>query len=132
MQSALSRIILVMSLSLSLEAVANSPTPQDNWSGFDKVLHFSGSTVLSAGTYGVFSFAFDEPWQRAIAASAFTLTIGSLKEIADATNGSIFSYHDMAYNIFGTLAGVGLALGTDYAISVRSTPQTPLQVTFRF
>lgn len=71
---------------------------------------------MSAGSYGVFSLPFEKPWQRAVAASGLTLGIGTLKEIADATNGGIFSYHDFAYNIFGTILGLGISLGIDYAI----------------
>lgn len=118
-------LALVILLGLSHSAGAQQERPLDNWSGFDKALHFSASTALSAGSYGIFALVFDEPWQRAIGASTLTLTIGTLKEIADMTNGSIFSYHDMAYNIFGTMLGIGIALGADYTISFFSCSKTP-------
>lgn len=88
----------------------------DEWLGEDKALHFAASVVLSGVGYGVSSTVLEKPWQRALAGSVFSLTVGGLKELADSLNEAVPSWQDMAWNVAGTAAGVGLSVGIDYLI----------------
>jgi putative lipoprotein len=88
----------------------------DPWFGQDKWIHFGASIGLSGVGYGVSSLVLEEPWQRAISGAGFSLLIGGLKELADATNGSVASGRDMTWNIIGTVVGTGISLGLDYLL----------------
>lgn len=81
--------------------------------GPDKVLHFGVSAGLSIGAYAASSLFLDEPWQRAVFASASALSLGAAKEGWDALGHGAPSFADFAWDVAGTTVGVSVALTVD-------------------
>jgi putative lipoprotein len=89
----------------------------DAWFGPDKALHFGVSIGLGASGYAASSLLFDERWQRAAAGGAFSLSLGAAKELYDATGKGDASWRDFAWDVAGTVVGVGIAWLVDLAIA---------------
>lgn len=105
---------VLMCLLLHLGAQASDLDP---WFGQDKGIHFGASAILTTTGYGFSSVVLEQPWQRVVAGSALSLTIGTFKELNDYRHGSTgWSNKDMAFNVIGTVVGAGISLGLDYAI----------------
>ena len=81
--------------------------------GPDKALHFGVSAGVSIGAYATSTLFLDEPWQRAVFASAVTLSLGAAKEGWDAMGHGTPSFADFAWDAAGTTVGVGIALTLD-------------------
>jgi putative lipoprotein len=107
LRCALSLFVLACGLTAPREARA------DSLFGPDKALHFALSTAIAVGSYGVATKLFDEPWQRATASGAFTLSVGAAKELWDATGHGDPSFLDFAWDAAGTAVGVGVCLTLD-------------------
>jgi putative lipoprotein len=88
----------------------------DDWWGRDKALHFGVSIALSGAGYAASSLLFDEPWQRAMAGSAFSLGLGAAKEGYDAVSGGDPSWRDLAWDSAGTFVGAGISLTLDVTL----------------
>jgi putative lipoprotein len=99
---------------LTTKARAADPDP---WFGPDKGLHFGVSVGLAAGGYGVSAIVLNERWQRALAGSAFSLTLGAGKELYDLTGHGDASWKDFTWDVVGTAVGVGIALLIDTAVT---------------
>lgn len=78
-------------------------------------MHFGFSVALSVGGYAGASLFLDEPWQRAVAGSLFSLTLGAGKEGFDALTGGHPSVKDFTWDAAGALVGAGLAFSVDLA-----------------
>ena len=89
------------------------PAAAEEFFGADKALHFGFSAGISLGSYGVSTLFLDEPWQRALFAGAFTLSVGAGKEIWDAAGSGDPSWQDFAWDAAGTTVGVGIAFTLD-------------------
>jgi putative lipoprotein len=89
------------------------PAAADEFFGPDKLLHFGVSAGISLGAYGVSTLFLNEPWQRALFAGAFTLSLGAGKEAWDAAGHGEPSWQDFAWDAAGTGAGVGIAFTID-------------------
>jgi len=81
--------------------------------GPDKALHFGVSAGVSIGAYAASTLFLNEPWQRAVFASATTLSLGAAKEGWDALGHGTPSYADFAWDVAGTSVGVSIALTVD-------------------
>jgi putative lipoprotein len=95
-------------------AAAADPDP---WLGPDKALHFGVSAGLAGGGYAVSALFLDRPWQRAVAGSAFSLTLGAGKELYDLSGHGDPSWKDFTWDVAGTAVGIGIALLVDAALS---------------
>ncbi|HEX6278127.1 MAG TPA: hypothetical protein VFZ53_34015 [Polyangiaceae bacterium] len=89
------------------------PAAAEEFFGSDKLLHFGVSAGISLGAYGVSTLFLNEPWQRALFASAFTLSLGAGKEAWDAAGHGEPSWQDFAWDAAGTGVGVGIAFTVD-------------------
>jgi putative lipoprotein len=99
----------------ALLAPPRSARADDEWLGRDKALHFGVSVALSAGGYAGSSLFLEKPWQRALAGSLFSLSVGAGKEGLDALTGGDPSFKDFAWDAAGTLVGAGVAFSVDVA-----------------
>lgn len=109
-------------LALALCALAVPAAAQDDWLGRDKALHFGVSATLAGAGYATASLAMDEPWHRATAASAFTLSVGAAKELYDATGAGDPSLRDFTWNLIGCAVGIGVSLLIDHLLSSEPEP----------
>ena len=85
----------------------------DPWFGPDKALHFGVSVALSAGGYAASSIWLDTRTERAVAGSAFSLTLGAGKELWDLSGHGDPSWRDFTWDVVGSAVGVALAAGID-------------------
>jgi putative lipoprotein len=97
----------------------------DPWFGPDKALHFGFSVVLSAGGYAASSSFLDTRTERALAGSAFSLTLGASKELWDLAGHGDPSWRDFTWDIVGTAVGVALAAGVDALASSKHSQTAP-------
>jgi putative lipoprotein len=88
----------------------------DPWLGRDKALHFGVSSAIASGSYAGTALLLDPPWQRALVAAGFTLSVGAGKELYDATGHGDASWRDFTWDALGCAVGVGVALLIDLAL----------------
>ena len=117
---------LAPALGLLLAGGTASASPADPWFGPDKALHFSFSVVLAAGGYAASSTFLDTRTERAIAGSAFSLTLGAGKELWDLSGHGDPSWRDFTWDVVGTAVGVALAAGVD-ALTAPKHDTSPLR-----
>jgi putative lipoprotein len=118
-------LLAVMLMALCLPARARAA---DRWFGGDKVLHFSVSLGLAAGSYAGAALFFDASWQRASVSAAFTLSLGAGKELYDATGRGDASWRDFTWDVIGCAVGVGLAYVLDVLLKDTSARARPAAV----
>jgi putative lipoprotein len=100
-------------LGSTLLAGTAAASDADPWFGRDKALHFGVSVALSAGGYAASSLVLDTRAERALAGSAFSLTLGASKELWDLSGHGDPSWRDFTWDVIGTGVGVALALAGD-------------------
>lgn len=110
MKSALVAALLLPLALLSERARARQADP---WFGEDKALHFGVSVLLSAGGYAASSPWLHSRGARAVAGSAFSLTLGAGKELWDMGGHGDPSWRDFTWDVVGTAVGAALAVGVD-------------------
>lgn len=106
----------------------------DPWFGPDKALHFSVSAALAAGGYAASSPWLESRTERAVAGSAFSLTLGAGKELWDLAGHGDPSWRDFTWDVVGTAVGVALAVGIDALASPKrdGTQSTAHGLVFHF
>lgn len=109
-------IAIALCAAFSLSAAHVRARDDDPWFGQDKALHVGVSTGLAAGGYAASALVFDPPWQRALVAAGFTLSLGAGKELYDATGHGDPSWRDFTWDVIGCAVGVGVALLIDLAL----------------
>jgi putative lipoprotein len=114
-------LFVVATLLASGTAAARDADP---WFGPDKALHFGLSVALSAGGYAASSVWLDTRGERALAGSAFSLTLGAGKELWDLSGHGDPSWRDFTWDVLGTAVGVALAAGVD-ALTSSKREATP-------
>jgi putative lipoprotein len=111
--------------------VAHADDRADDWFGRDKALHFGASAIISSTAYGV-TTAFDDRRSVAfIVGGSVALTAGLAKEGYDALGYGTPSWKDLAWDVAGTLVGLGIAYGVD-AIFRREPTRTTSTALVRF
>jgi putative lipoprotein len=120
---------MLFTLSALLLCSTASASDADPWFGPDKALHFGFSVVLSAGGYAASSSFLDTRTERAVAGSAFSLTLGASKELWDLAGHGDPSWRDFTWDIVGTAVGVALAAGVDALASSKHDSQTAPRAT---
>jgi putative lipoprotein len=108
---------VAFAIAVSLRAPTVAAAEPDPWLGPDKALHFAISAGLAGGGYAVSALVLDRPWQRAIAGSTFSLTLGAAKELYDLSGHGDPSWKDFTWDVAGTAVGIGIALLVDAALS---------------
>jgi putative lipoprotein len=107
-------LIKVSSRSLALAVMCFCGTASaDDWFGRDKALHFGASAIIAGSAYGV-TTAFDDRRVVAFAVGGgIGLGAGIAKEGYDALGYGDPSWKDLAWDVAGTLVGLGIAYGVD-------------------
>jgi putative lipoprotein len=110
-------LVACAALASALLSGTASASAADPWFGPDKALHFGVSVALSAGGYAVSSIWLDTRTERAVAGSAFSLTLGAGKELWDLSGHGDPSWRDFTWDVIGTGVGVALAVAGDALLS---------------
>ncbi len=113
---------------LSGSAVANPPVPADPWFGRDKALHFTATTVISGGGYGLTALATDKRWLRLAVGFGSAVAVGATKEGVDALGRGDPSWRDMTWNAIGAATGTLIAWGLDRWLSHEPVHPPPTQL----
>ena len=96
-------------------ALAAPPDP-DPWFGPDKALHFTLSSVIAAGGYGMTSLFTDRLATRIAFGAGLGVTVGAAKELWDLSGHGDPSWKDFTWDVLGTVVGVGIAVTFDLAM----------------
>jgi len=88
----------------------------DPWFGHDKVLHFGASAGIAATGYGAGTLAFDARYEALLLGAGLALAAGVGKEAYDAMGYGDPSWRDFAWDVAGTVTGLGAAWGIDLAL----------------
>ncbi len=95
-------------------ALAAPPDP-DPWFGPDKALHFTVSSLVAGGGYGMTSIFSDRVATRIVFGAGLGLVVGAGKEFWDLSGHGDPSWKDFAWDVIGTAFGVGIAVTIDLA-----------------
>lgn len=96
-----------------------APNP-DPFFGRDKALHFGFSAALVGVGYGGAALVgFDHRADRAVLGASLAIGAGFTKEVLDAGGLGTPSWKDFAWDVLGTLAGLGVSISIDYATQPR-------------
>jgi len=90
--------------------MVSSLPAKSKWLGKDKVLHFTGSAILTYWNYGISKDILEQsPAKSTYFAASFTLALGTAKEYSDnKLKDTGFSWHDLAYDAAGIVVGLVL------------------------
>ncbi|MEO8905958.1 MAG: hypothetical protein ABI488_25690 [Polyangiaceae bacterium] len=110
---------LAPAVALLLACGSASASDADPWFGPDKALHFGFSVVLSGAGYAASSTFLESRTERALAGSAFSLTLGTAKELWDLSGHGDPSWRDFTWDVVGTAVGIALAVGIDTLTSAK-------------
>lgn len=103
----------------------------DEWLGRDKALHFGASAAIAGTSYGVTTAFTDKRIVAFAIGSGVALGAGIAKESIDALGYGDPSWKDFAWDVAGTLVGLGIAYGVD-ALLRRDTTATTHTALTRF
>jgi putative lipoprotein len=94
-------------------ARAQDPDP---WLGKDKLLHFGASAVIAGGAYGVGTTFIRPRWGALVFGGGVSLAAGTTKELLDMAGLGSPSWRDFAWDVLGTITGLGIAWGIDLLV----------------
>lgn len=95
-------------------ALAAPPDP-DPWFGPDKALHFTVSSLVAGGGYGMTAIFNDRVATRIVFGAGLGLVVGAGKELWDLSGHGDPSWKDFTWDVIGTVFGVGIAVTIDLA-----------------
>jgi putative lipoprotein len=113
-------VVLLFSLTPSM-AHAGS----DRWLGPDKLLHFGACAGIAGAGYGAGAVLSEDRWPRFAIGGGLALSIGVGKELWDLAGHGDPSWRDLAWDVLGTAAGLGIAYGIDRLLSRDSGEPKP-------
>jgi putative lipoprotein len=111
---------LLLGATLCLASSPACARDRDPWFGSDKALHFGLSAGLAAGSYAALTLVMDAPWQRALLAAGFTMSLGAAKELYDATGHGDPSLRDFTWDVIGCALGLAIAYAFDLLLRPRA------------
>ena len=103
-------------LLLAPATASAAPPDPDPWFGPDKALHFTLSSVIAAGGYGMTSLFTDRLATRIAFGAGLGVTVGAAKELWDLAGHGDPSWKDFTWDVLGTVVGVGIAVTFDLAM----------------
>lgn len=104
-------------LSGSAPALAAPPLPSaDPWFGRDKALHFTLSAAIAGTAYGFTSLISNDMRVRIAFGGGVALAAGAGKELLDLAGYGDPSWRDFAWDVIGTVIGVGISVSIDLAV----------------
>jgi len=113
-----------LALGIALGCPSARASDADPWFGPDKPLHLGVSAALAAGGYAASSPWLESRSSRALAGSAFSLTLGAGKELWDLDGHGDPSWRDFTWDVLGTAVGVALAASIDALASPKRASPT--------
>lgn len=114
---ALAPLTVTALLTASLPAFAAPPaTDPDPWFGRDKALHFGVSAGIAGAGYGLSALGTDDIRIRIAFGAGAGVVLGAVKELVDLTGVGHASWKDFAWDVIGTVVGVGIAVSIDLAV----------------
>ena len=108
----------------STPALAAPPSVDpDPWFGRDKALHFGVSAGVAGAGYGLSALGTPDIRIRIAFGAGAGVVVGAMKELIDLTGVGDPSWKDFAWDVIGTVVGVGIAVSIDLAVrSLQSKP----------
>ena len=104
-------------LSASTPALAVPPVADpDPWFSKDKALHFGISAGIAGTGYGLSAIGTDDIRIRIAFGAGAGILVGAAKELIDLTGAGDPSWKDFAWDVIGTVVGVGIAVSIDLTI----------------
>lgn len=101
-----------------------APPDPDPWFGPDKALHFGVCAGIAGAGYGFTSLATPDIRIRVAFGAGLAITAGAVKEFVDLAGYGDPSWRDFAWDVFGTLVGVGISVAIDFAVRGSSVAAT--------
>jgi uncharacterized protein YfiM (DUF2279 family) len=92
---------------------AAAPARADEWLGADKALHFGATFALASGGYAAGAWLGESPETKWLAGAGLAVAAGVGKELYDLTGRGDASWKDLAWDGFGTAAGLLVALAAE-------------------
>jgi len=92
-----------------------APPDPDPWFGPDKALHFTLSSLIAGGGYGLSALADDHIATRVAFGAGLGVVVGAGKELWDLSGHGDPSWKDFTWDVIGTAVGVGIAITIDLA-----------------
>jgi putative lipoprotein len=95
--------------------VADPAADPDPWLGRDKAYHFLACAGISALTYGVAALGTPDIRLRVVFGAGAGIGAGAAKELLDLAGFGDPSWKDFAWDVIGTVIGMGIAVSVDFA-----------------
>lgn len=114
---------LASALLLAPAPARAAPPDPDPWFGPDKALHFTLSSVIAGGGYGMTALFDDHLATRIAFGAGLGIAVGAGKELWDLAGHGNPSWKDFTWDVIGTCVGVGIAVTID--IATRSPERAP-------
>ncbi len=92
------------------------PPDPDPWLGRDKALHFAACATISGAAYGVGALVTPDVRLRVVFGAGAGLVVGAGKELLDLAGLGDPSWRDFAWDVIGTVVGVGLSVAIDASV----------------
>lgn len=108
--------LLAASLALAPAPLRAAGPDPDPWVAPDKALHFGVSAGVSGTSYGVTSLVTSDIRIRVAFGVGTGLVVGAVKELLDMAGLGRPSWKDFAWDVAGTIVGVGIAVAIDFAV----------------
>jgi putative lipoprotein len=109
-------IAVVLASSAILRPAPARAQDPDPWLGRDKLLHFGASAVIAGGSYGIATTFVRPRWGALLLGGGVSLAAGTTKELLDMAGLGSPSWKDFAWDVLGTIAGLGVAWGIDLLV----------------
>jgi putative lipoprotein len=93
-----------------------APADPDPWLGRDKALHFAACATISGAAYGFGALVTPDVRLRVVFGAGAGILAGAGKELLDLAGLGDPSWRDFAWDVIGTVVGVGLAVALDASV----------------
>ncbi len=104
-------------LTTSTSSLAAPPMADpDPWLSRDKALHFTACAGIAGASYGLGSLVTEDIRLRVVFGAGAAIFVGASKELLDLSGTGDPSWKDFAWDMVGTVVGVGIAVTLDLAI----------------
>jgi putative lipoprotein len=104
-------------LTASTSTLAAPPMADaDPWLSRDKALHFGACAGISGASYGLGSLVSQDIRLRVVFGAGAGIFAGAAKELLDLSGTGDPSWKDFAWDVLGTVVGVGIAVTIDLAV----------------
>lgn len=102
----------------------------DEWLGRDKALHFGVSAAIAGTGYGVTTAFTERRGYAFLVGGGVAISAGIAKETYDALGYGDPSWKDFAWDVAGTLVGLGIAYGVDTLLRREPTAHSTAMLRF--